>query len=69
MPSMGGLQAHTRVELCIPACTEADPPHGRLLPQAVRILLECILVDIFFDCGFRSGKIQERSRTFVNNEL
>ena len=33
-------------EGCIPACTEADlpPPHGRLLPRVVRILLECILV-------------------------
>ena len=31
---------------CIPECTEADtPPHGRLLPQTVRILLECILVE------------------------
>ena len=31
---------------CIPSCTEADPPpsRGRLLPRAVRILLECILV-------------------------
>ena len=38
----GGLQAHTQ-GVCIPDCTEADPPR-RLLLQAVRILLECILV-------------------------
>ena len=37
----GGLQAHTK-GVCIPACNEADPP--RRLLQAVRILLECILV-------------------------
>ena len=36
-PHLGGL--------CIPACTEADPlPGGWLLPRAVHILLECILV-------------------------
>ena len=29
----------------IPACTEVNPPaRGQLLPRAVRILLECILV-------------------------
>ena len=47
-PTPGGcLQAHTQgvcVCVCIPACTEADSPHGWLLPRAVRILLECILV-------------------------
>ena len=33
--------------VCIPACTEADTPHSRrLLLQAVRILLEYILVSI-----------------------
>ena len=39
----GGLQAHTR-GVCIPACTEADPPGGWLLLRVVCILLECILV-------------------------
>ena len=33
--------------MCIPACTEPDPPPSRrLLLRAVRILLECILVFI-----------------------
>ena len=53
-----GLQAHTqggpgpggsrsRPGGCIPASTEADtPPSRRLLLWAVRILLECILVNI-----------------------
>ena len=56
---VGGLQAHTWGVsrptpgggcVCIPACTKAEPspPRGRLLPQAVRILLECILV--YFAC-------------------
>ena len=49
----GGLQAHTRGGRSpgphggIPACTEVDtrpPPIRRLLPRAVRILLECNLV-------------------------
>ena len=35
----GGLQDHTRWDV-----SQLPPPHGRLLPQAVRILLECILV-------------------------
>ena len=36
-------------EVCILACTEADPPNSRrLLLRAVRILLECILVTIMF---------------------
>ena len=31
--------------VCVPACTEAEPPPcRRLLLRAVRILLECILV-------------------------
>ena len=33
---------------CIPACTEADPPIRQVLLQAVRILLECILVNTIF---------------------
>ena len=42
--TLGGLQAHTQGG--VPACTEADtpPPSRRLLPQVLRILLECILV-------------------------
>ena len=47
-----GVQAHTAGGgggLCISAGTEADtPPRGRLLPRAVRILLECILVLFIF---------------------
>ena len=51
-PQPGGLQAQTGGSpglhpggMCIPACTEVDPsPSWWLLPQAVRILLECILV-------------------------
>ena len=41
-PRPGG----SRPRGCIPACTEADPPSTsrRLLPRAVRILLQCILV-------------------------
>ena len=48
-PHPGGPQAHTGGSPdphpggCIIACTEADP-HGWLLPWAVHILLECILV-------------------------
>ena len=49
----GGLQAHTwgapgpHPGGCIPACSEADTPSPRwLLLWAVRILLECILVNI-----------------------
>ena len=35
--------------VCIPACTEVDPPPSRwLLLQAVRILLECILVKFIY---------------------
>ena len=48
----GGLQVHTW-GVCIPACTETDTtsPNGRLLPRAVRILLECILVtSVFIQC-------------------
>ena len=51
-PHLGGLQAHIQgspgphPEVCVSACTEADPPRQRLL-WAVRILLECILVFMF----------------------
>ena len=34
--------------VCIPVCTEADPPSRRLLLWAVPILLECILVNRCF---------------------
>ena len=43
----GGVSRPTHRGACIPACTEADfppPPIEWLLPLAVRILLECILV-------------------------
>ena len=44
-PTPGGSPGpHRGGGLCIPACTEADLPCGRLLPRVVRILLECILV-------------------------
>ena len=42
----GGVSRSTPRGVCIPACSEADPPPGRLLPRTVRILLECILVVI-----------------------
>ena len=42
-PSPGGLQAHTRGVYPSMYCGR-HPPRGRLLPRAVRILLECILV-------------------------
>ena len=55
LPHLGGVSRPTPVGGCvsrptpggIPACTEADlPPHPRrLLLRAVRILLECILVN------------------------
>ena len=54
---LGGLQAHTRGGSPgphpggVPACTEADtprPPSRWLLLRAVRILLECILVQFIF---------------------
>ena len=47
-PHPGGVSRPTPWggSVCIPACTDADTPlpRGRLLPRAVRILLECILV-------------------------
>ena len=66
-PCLGGLQAHIWEvsRWCIPACTEADIPllSRRLLLQAVRILLECILLFLLMFCfivnTFGSfGKIQ-----------
>ena len=44
----GGVSRPTPRGVCIPACTEADtppPPSRWLLLRAVRILLECILVN------------------------
>ena len=49
MPTLGG-------GLCIPACTELDSPLGRLLPRAVRILLECILVHFTFYSNTKVGR-------------
>ena len=42
---VGGLSRPRPGGVCIPACTEADPPSRRLLLLTVRILLECILVN------------------------
>ena len=55
----GGLQAHTGVGGggCIPACTELDSPLGWLLPRAVRILLECILVHFTFYSNIKKGRL------------
>ena len=66
-PQPGGLQAQTGGSpglhpggMCIPACTEVDPsPSWWLLPQAVRILLECILV----------GDVLERKRKGPDSPL
>ena len=44
-PRSGGVSRPRPGSVCIPACTEADPPSRRLLLLMVRILLECILVN------------------------
>ena len=47
--------------VCIPACTEADPPEWRppwerqLLLRTVRILLECILVSETFESRYKTA--------------
>ena len=47
----GGVSRPRPKRLCIPPCTEADPPTSRrLLLRSVRILLECILFVIHFLC-------------------
>ena len=55
---------------CITACTEADPPRGRLLPRAVRILLESILVFILFfhtDCSSYGTNVSADERSGGRN--